>query len=105
MRDASRNLEGWPCRARLYWAADVGSVAGSVVDASTGGELSLAGSSAAVLSLAGSGVSVSGVEEAVVPSVDAELTDSGGGTSRILDGEEGTDIGVAAAGDWLRRAA
>jgi hypothetical protein len=38
---------------------------------------------------------VSGVEE---------LTDIGGSSSRGLEGEEGTDIGVAAAADWLKRA-
>ena len=49
----------------------------------------------AALSLPGSGVSVSGVDDEVVSAVD-ELTDSGGGTSRILDGEEGTDFGRVA---------
>jgi hypothetical protein len=52
------------------------------------------------LSLAGSGGNISCVEEATTSGVEVELTDTGGATSPILDGEEGTDIGgpaVAAA--------
>ena len=37
--------------------------------------------------------------------VAGEVTDIGALGSRILDGEEGTDIGVGAAADWLNRAA
>ena len=105
------DFDGWPGRARLYWAADVGSMAGSVVDDSAGGGLSLAGSvmsgwSAGVASLAASGaaaVEVSSVcgssssGSGVVSGVDVEITDSGGATSLILDGGGGTDIGSAAA--------
>ena len=43
-----------------------------------------------------------GVDEAGASKVEVELTDTGGSGSRILDGEEGTEIEVT-AGDWLDR--
>jgi len=63
-----------------------------------------------VVSFAGSGSAGVDVEFGVVGcsifvrSGVEELTDIGGSGSRILDGEEGTEIGVAAAPDWLNGA-
>ncbi len=52
--------------------------------------------------IVGPKVRASGVEVAVASGV-VELTDSGGSGSRILDGEEDTDIEVAAVAAWLNR--
>ena len=72
--------------------------------ASVGGGLSLAGAAVTdSLSLAVSGGSASGVEVAT-SGVEVEVTDIGGSGSLILDGEEGTDFGVAAGAGWLNRA-
>jgi hypothetical protein len=62
-------------------------------DASPGGGLSFAGADG----------SASGVEEAAGDVV--ELTDIGGLGSRILDEEEGKDIGELSLTAWLSRAA
>ena len=92
------------------WGVEDASLSFAGVDAS-GGELAVVSSTAAgMLSFAeaggssGGGGGASGVPVSGCPisvrsggvEVAGELTDSGGSGSRISDGEEGTDIGVAA---------
>ena len=60
----------------------------------------MAGSGSAGVDVENSG---GGLSEFVRSGVE-ELTGSGGSGSRILDAEEGTDIGVAAEAYWLKRA-